>query len=185
MQKRMIIEKTEIEDLLVLNPNVYGDERGCFFEIHNQGKFEKLNMNYNFVQDNISVSEYGVIRGLHYQINEFSQAKLVQVLMGKVLDVVVDLRKDSATYGKKFSVVLSDENKKQMIIPRGFAHGFSVLSEKAMFYYKCDNYYNKDAEAGIKVNDASLKIDWMIPEESQIVNVRDKNFPEFGKQKEI
>ncbi len=172
----MNLVETGFKDLYTIEPKVFGDERGYFFEIHNESAFQKLGLNYQFVQDNISVSEYGVIRGLHFQRGEYAQAKLIEVLQGKVLDVVVDLRKNSATYLKKFEVIISAKNKKQLLIPRGFAHGFSVLSEMAMFHYKCDNFYAKKYEDGIKINDLNLKIDWQIPTEKQIVNDRDLNF---------
>src|SRR5690606_32437233 len=138
------------------------DERGYFFESYNQQKFQQAtNLSVNFVQDNQSFSSYGVIRGLHSQINEFEQAKLVRVLQGEVLDVIVDARKGSATYGKSYSVRLSAENKLQLFVPRGFYHGFAVLSKTAEFFYKCDNFYDRDSERGIYYADPGLNIDWM------------------------
>lgn len=175
----MEIYKTDIEGLIVVQPKVYKDNRGCFFEPYNKSKFEANNLIYNFVQDNQSESTYGVIRGLHYQIAPFAQAKFVRVLFGKVLDVVVDLRKNSETFGKSFSIELSDENKTQLLIPRGFAHGFSVLSEKVVFFYKCDNFYNKTCERGFMYNDPKINIDWKIPVEKQIVSEKDLANPNF------
>lgn len=178
----MIIEKTPLEGCLVLQPRIFEDERGFFFESFNERKFEEqLGGKIKFVQDNQSYSTKGVLRGLHYQIGEFSQAKLVSVLSGKVLDVAVDLRENSKTYGEHFSIELSAENKKQLFIPRGFAHGFVVLSEKANFFYKCDNFYNKDAERGILFSDPSLSIDWLIPQEKIKISEKDRILPKFLK----
>jgi dTDP-4-dehydrorhamnose 3,5-epimerase len=137
------------------------------------------------VQDNVSLSSYGVIRGLHFQSGEFAQAKLVQVLKGKVLDVAVDLRPDSPTFGQYYSVELSDENHLQFFIPRGFAHGFSVLSEEAVFHYKCDNYYHKESENGIVYNDSTLNIDWKIPKGKEIVSEKDLELTDFESLKEM
>ena len=175
----MEIIETGIKDLLIIKPRVFKDNRGYFFESFNIKEFEKKGLSYNFVQDNQSYSKYGVIRGLHYQLNPYAQAKLVRVIKGKVLDVVVDLRKNSSTYGKTFSIELSDENFLQLLVPRGFAHGFSVLSEEVIFFYKCDNFYNKDAERGIIYNDATLNIDWKIPEDKRIVSEKDLNLASF------
>lgn len=175
----MKIIETGIKDLFVIEPQVFKDNRGYFFESYNQKKFAELGLNYNFVQDNQSFSSYGVIRGLHYQLNPMAQAKLVRVISGKVLDVAVDLRKDSPTFGKHFSVELSDQNFLQFLIPRGFAHGFSVLSKTAIFFYKCDNFYSKESEAGILYNDPSLNIDWKIPQDKAIVSDKDKKNPHF------
>jgi len=172
----MNVISTKFEGLFILEPAVFGDDRGYFFESFNTKKFENEQLNYNFVQDNISYSEYGVIRGLHFQTGKFAQAKLVQVLQGKVLDVAVDLRAESATFKQIFTIELSSENKKQLLIPRGFAHGFSVLSKTAMFNYKCDNFYNKEFESGIDILDETLNIDWQIPTEKQIIAERDLNF---------
>jgi dTDP-4-dehydrorhamnose 3,5-epimerase len=152
--------ETGIEDLFVLEPAVFKDSRGYFFESFNQQKFEDLGLYYKFVQDNESFSEYGTLRGLHLQKNESAQAKLVRVILGEVLDVVVDVRHNSSTFGKSFAVRLSAENKKMMMIPRGFAHGFVVLSETAIFTYKCDNFYSPKSEAGIIYNDPTLNIEW-------------------------
>ncbi|TDE04557.1 dTDP-4-dehydrorhamnose 3,5-epimerase [Flavobacterium hiemivividum] len=175
----MIIEKTFIKDLVLITPAVFNDERGFFFEAYNQAKFHENGIKYNFIQDNQSFSKRGVIRGLHLQINPFAQAKLVRVLQGEILDVAVDLRKNSATYGQHFSVVLSAENKKQLMVPHGFAHGFSVLSETASVLYKVDQVYNKDSERGIRYDDATLAIDWQINPSEVIVSEKDLVLPGF------
>lgn len=169
----MKIVETPIENLFILESKVFEDSRGYFFEAFNKSQLEKKNISYNFVQDNQSKSKYGVIRALHYQLAPHSQAKLVRVIKGKVLDVVVDLRTNSKTFGKTFSIELSDTNFKQLLIPRGFAHGFSVLSKIAVFFYKCDNFYNKQSEAGIIYNDSKLNIDWKIPENDIIISEKD------------
>ena len=173
----MKVIKTKFPGLFVIEPDVFGDDRGWFFESYNKEKFLKHGITNNFVQDNFSYSKYGVVRGLHYQLEPYSQAKLVQVLKGKVLDVAVDLRKGSPTFGKVESVILSEQNRKQFLIPKGFAHGFSVLSEDAVFNYKCDNTYNKDSEGGIHYMDDSLNIDWMIPKKDQIISSKDELLP--------
>ncbi len=170
----MNIITTEIEGLLILEPKVFGDERGYFFESFSQREFEEKVCKTVFVQDNESKSGYGVLRGLHFQKPPFEQAKLVRVVKGKVLDVAVDIREDSPTFGKHVSVELSEENKRQMFVPRGFAHGFAVLSEEAIFQYKCDNYYMPQAEGGILWNDPALNIDWKIPMEDVILSEKDK-----------
>ena len=170
----MNIITTEIEGLLILEPKVFGDERGYFFESFSQREFEEKVCKTVFVQDNESKSGYGVLRGLHFQKPPFEQAKLVRVVKGKVLDVAVDIREDSPTFGKHVSVELSEENKRQMFVPRGFAHGFAVLSEEAIFQYKCDNYYMPQAEGGILWNDPVLNIDWKIPMEDVILSEKDK-----------
>ncbi|MFT4802700.1 MAG: dTDP-4-dehydrorhamnose 3,5-epimerase [Flavobacteriaceae bacterium] len=175
----MIIEKTAIKDLVIINPTLFNDERGYFFEAYNQAKFHENGIMYQFVQDNQSFSVRGVIRGLHLQINPFAQAKLVRVLQGEILDVAVDLRKDSATYGHHVSVVLSSENKKQLMVPHGFAHGFSVLSETASVLYKVDQVYNKESERGIRYDDPTLAIDWQILPEEIIVSEKDIILPKF------
>jgi dTDP-4-dehydrorhamnose 3,5-epimerase len=170
--------ETPIKDLFVIQPQVFNDSRGYFFESFNQKKFNELtNTNTQFVQDNQAFSTYGVLRGLHYQLNPFSQAKLVSVLHGKVLDVAVDVRKGSSTFGKHFSIELSDENKTQLFVPRGFAHGYVVLSETAHFFYKCDNFYSKENEGGIAFNDASLNIDWQIDLSKAILSDKDIILP--------
>ena len=180
----MKLIKTKIKDLLIIEPRVFTDGRGYFLESYNKKKLEDLiGKEYNFVQDNESKSSYGVIRGLHYQLAPYSQAKLVRILEGRVYDVAVDLRKDSATFGAWEGVELSGENKKQLLIPKGFAHGFSVLSETAVFAYKCDEYYYPETEAGIIYNDPSIGIDWKIPEEDAKLSEKDKLLPELKNAK--
>src|SRR5688572_7023636 len=168
---------TDIPGLLVFEPKVFEDSRGYFFESYNEKIFEQQGIHTRFVQDNQSSSSYGVIRGLHYQMNPHAQTKLVRVLAGKILDVAVDVRKGSPTYGQHFTIELSAENKKQLLVPRGFAHGFSVLSEKAEVMYKCDGFYNKEREGGLRFDDPSLKIDWMIPADKALVSDKDKVLP--------
>ena len=158
----MKVIQTGIDGLYILEPRVFEDTRGYFFESYNKTVFEAAGLFYDFVQDNQSKSSYGTVRGLHFQKGEHAQAKLVRVLEGVVLDVAVDLRRASPTYGKHVAVELSGENKLMMIIPRGFAHGFSVLSETAVFAYKCDNFYCKESEGGIRFDDPTLAIDWRI-----------------------
>lgn len=168
--------ETPIQDLWVFEPQVFEDKRGYFFESFNQKTFQQATgLDVNFVQDNQSKSGYGVLRGLHFQLGEHAQAKLVRVLSGAVLDVAVDLRLHSPTFGKHFTVELSAENRRQLFIPRGFAHGFIVLSETAEFFYKCDNYYAPKHEGGVIYNDADLGIDWGVPEAQLIVSEKDKN----------
>jgi dTDP-4-dehydrorhamnose 3,5-epimerase len=173
----MPFHKTDFAGLLIFEPVVYKDSRGYFFESYNENIFLQHNIHLRFVQDNQSNSSYGVIRGLHYQVNPKAQTKLVRVLNGSILDVVVDIRKNSPTYAHFFSVELSADNKKQLLIPKGFAHGFSVLSEKAEVLYKCDEFYNKECEAGICYNDPSLNIDWKIPSHQIIVSEKDQQLP--------
>jgi dTDP-4-dehydrorhamnose 3,5-epimerase len=175
----MNITTTGLEGLFIIEPKVFGDSRGYFFESFNEKLFSEKNLNYHFVQDNESFSSYGTLRGLHFQKGEAAQAKFVRVLQGKVLDVVVDIRPDSKTFGEHFSIELSGENKKMMLIPRGFAHGFVVLSETALFSYKCDNFYAPKSEGGIIYNDPQLKIDWLIPENKMILSDKDKMNPTF------
>jgi dTDP-4-dehydrorhamnose 3,5-epimerase len=175
----MIIELTTIKDLVIINPTAFEDERGYFFEAHNQAKFHENGITYNFIQDNQSFSTKGVIRGLHLQIDPFAQAKLVRVLQGEILDVAVDLRKNSPTYGQHVSVVLSAENKKQLMVPPGFAHGFSVLSETASVLYKVDQVYHKESERGIRYDDAILNIDWQVAPREVIVSEKDLVLPGF------
>jgi dTDP-4-dehydrorhamnose 3,5-epimerase len=172
----MKVVSTNLKDCYIIEPSVYKDERGYFFESFNKKNFlEKTGLTVDFVQDNQSKSSYGVLRGLHFQKGDSAQAKLVRVLSGKVLDVAVDLRKDSPTFKKCFSIELTAENKKQLFVPRGFAHGFVVLSDEAEFFYKCDNYYNKDSEGGIIYNDQELNIDWKIDKKDIIVSEKDLN----------
>jgi dTDP-4-dehydrorhamnose 3,5-epimerase len=175
----MAFIQTPIEGLLVFEPKVWEDERGFFYESFNKRNFNTENLQQEFVQDNQSYSSYGVVRGLHYQHGNNAQAKLVSVLKGAVLDVAVDLRTASPTYGKVYSIELTETNKKQLYIPRGFAHGYSVLSETALFFYKCDNYYNKEAEGGIHLLDADLHIDWQIPTDKMIISEKDAALPVF------
>lgn len=176
----MTVEKTFIKDLVVITPRVFEDSRGYFFEAYNQAEFHENGIEYQFIQDNQSFSKRGVIRGLHLQINPFAQAKLVRVLEGEILDVAVDLRKDSPTYGQHFSVLLSAENKKQLMVPHGFAHGFSVLSETASVMYKVDQLYHKDSERGIRFDDPTLAIDWQLSADEVIVSDKDLILPSFN-----
>lgn len=173
----MPFTKTDIPGLLIFEPRVFEDSRGYFFESYNEQVFRQEGIDIRWVQDNQSSSDYGVIRGLHYQLPPYTQSKLIRVLKGKILDVVVDIRKGSPTYGKAYTVKLSAKNKKQLFIPAGFAHGFSVLSEKAEVLYKCDVFYNKESEAGLIYNDPELKIDWKIPAEQAIVSDKDQQLP--------
>ena len=175
----MEIIQTKIQDLLIIKPNVFFDERGYFFETYHQKKFLERSLNTVFVQDNLSKSSYGVVRGLHFQCGDDAQAKLVTVLSGRVFDVAVDIRPNSPTFGQWQGIELSDENHLQFFIPRGFAHGFSVLSETAIFSYKCDNFYNSKAENGISLFDSNLKIDWQIPENQMIISEKDKKHGEL------
>lgn len=178
----MTFIETKLKGCFVLEPNVFDDNRGYFLESFNKKRFNNgIGKIVNFVQDNQSFSYKGVIRALHYQIGEHAQAKLVRVLSGTVLDVAVDLRKDSVTFGKHISVELSHENKKQLFIPRGFAHGFIVLSDTAEFFYKCDNYYNKASEGGIIFNDPTLNIDWKLPADQYEVSEKDLVLPTLKK----
>jgi len=177
---------TKLEGCIVIEPKIFNDERGYFLESFNENTFQKgIGKQIHFVQDNQSYSTKGVLRGLHYQTGEHAQAKLVRVLQGEVLDVVVDLRPDSKTYGEYVSVLLSAENQKQLFIPRGFAHGFLVVSETATFFYKCDNFYNKESEGGIIYNDGSLNIDWKFPIEELIISDKDLILPKLENAKKI
>jgi len=173
----MKITPTILNDLYIIEPAVFADNRGFFYESFSTKKLEEAGLKYNFIQDNHSKSSYGVLRGLHYQNAPYAQAKLVRVVQGSVLDVVVDLRKESSTYLQHFSLELSAENKLQLLIPRGFAHGFVVLSETCEFLYKCDNFYDKASEGGIAYNDASLNIDWKIPAKDIILSAKDEQNP--------
>jgi len=177
--------KTPIEDLIVFEPQIWGDDRGYFYESYNQNTFRQNGITAVFVQDNESKSSFGVLRGLHYQTGEYAQAKLVRVASGKVMDVVVDIREGSPTYGTVHTEILSEENKKQMFVPRGFAHGFVVLSEEAVFCYKCDNFYSKESEGGVLYNDPGLNIDWGIDPAKMILSDKDKVHPVFGKHKKF
>jgi len=170
----MRAELSPLVDCYVIHDNLIGDARGYFFESFNRHTFrEQTGLDVDFVQDNQSSSQKGVIRGLHFQRGEHAQAKLVRVLQGRVMDVAVDIRKGSPTYGKSFSIELSENNQTQLFIPRGFAHGFEVLSEQAVFFYKCDNFYNKAADAGILYSDPALNIPWQTPDSERILSPKD------------
>jgi dTDP-4-dehydrorhamnose 3,5-epimerase len=176
----MEIQETGLKDCYVIKPRVFEDDRGYFFESYNSSTFKNLTgLDVNFVQDNQSYSSFGVIRGLHAQTGEYAQAKLVRALKGEVLDVAVDARPDSPTYGKHVAVRLSESNNFQLFVPRGFLHGFAVLSETAIFSYKCDNFYNKAAETGAKFDSPSLNIDWGISKDLQILSEKDLVLPVF------
>jgi|TARA_B110000238_G_C16122145_1_gene437572 dTDP-4-dehydrorhamnose 3,5-epimerase len=176
----MKVTETKLKGCFIIEPRVFEDKRGYFYESFNTADFLKhTDQKVDFVQDNESCSTRGVLRGLHYQRGEYGQAKLVRVLHGKVLDVLVDIREGSSTYGQHFSIELSSENKKQLFVPRGFAHGFIVLSESATFFYKCDNYYNKEFEGGIIYNDKTLQIDWKLDESEFIISDKDLTLPIF------
>ncbi|WP_439131150.1 dTDP-4-dehydrorhamnose 3,5-epimerase [Polaribacter sp.] len=176
----MKIIKTELEDCFIIEPHVFKDERGSFFESFNKEVFKgKTGIDINFVQDNQSISKKGVIRGLHIQKGEYAQSKLIRVIKGEILDVVVDVRKESKTFGKTFSCILSEENKKQLFIPKGFLHGFATLKNDSIVFYKCDNYYNKEAEDGVVYNDSDLNIDWNLKEEAVILSGKDEELMQF------
>jgi dTDP-4-dehydrorhamnose 3,5-epimerase len=177
----MTVKTTPLKGCIVLTPRVFNDERGYFFETFNERAFNiAIDGHVHFVQDNQSYSTKGVLRGLHLQKGEFSQAKLVRVTKGEVLDVAVDLRKDSSTYGQQYSTKLSAENNCQFFIPRGFAHGFLVLSDEAIFQYKCDNYYNKQSEGGLHYADPALGIDWEMNFKDLLVSEKDKELPSLA-----
>lgn len=177
----MKIRQTPLKDCYIIEPTIFEDDRGYFFEKFNEKRFEELTgMNGHFVQDNISKSSYGVLRGLHLQKGEHAQAKLVSCLEGRVFDVAVDLRRDSPTFGKWFGIELTPENKLQLYVPRGFAHGFSVLSETAIFSYKCDNFYHKDSEGSVIWNDTDLNIDWKLPLDVIQLSDKDRALPTFA-----
>lgn len=177
---KMVIEETYLKGCFILKPKIYKDERGCFFESYNKNDFEKrIGISVNFIQDNESRSSKDVLRGLHFQYGEYAQAKLVRVVKGRVLDVCVDIRRESKTFGKSFSIILDDKENKQLFIPRGFAHGFLVLEPDTIFSYKCDNYYDKSSERGIIYNDKKLNINWGIPDNQIILSEKDKQLPSF------
>lgn len=179
----MKVKSTPLQDCYIIEPTVFEDDRGYFFEKFNEKTFEELtSQNGHFVQDNISKSSYGVLRGLHLQKGEHAQAKLVSCLEGKVFDVAVDLRENSPTFGKWFGIELTAENKLQLYVPRGFGHGFSVLSETAVFSYKCDNFYHKAAEGGVLWNDPELNIDWQLPMDDVILSEKDKVLPPLSEK---
>jgi len=173
----MSFTSTIIPEVKIFEPNVFKDDRGYFFESYNKKVFKEAGISIDFVQDNQSSSTYGVLRGLHYQVGIYAQTKLVRVLKGRILDVAVDIRKDSQTYKKWVAVELSEDNFKQIYIPKGFAHGFVVLSEVALISYKCDNFYHPESEAGIRYDDTDLKINWGIENSRIIVSERDKKHP--------
>lgn len=182
----MIFTPTFLEGCYIIEPKLFFDDRGYFMESFNEKLFaEKISNNVHFVQDNQSHSSKGVLRGLHYQTGEYAQAKLVRVLEGEVLDVAVDIRPKSKTFGKYISIILSAENQKQLFIPRGFAHGFLVLSDKATFFYKCDNFYNKESEGGIIYNDVELNIDWGFSNKELIISEKDIELPTLKAAKKV
>ncbi|MBP9872535.1 MAG: dTDP-4-dehydrorhamnose 3,5-epimerase [Haliscomenobacter sp.] len=176
----MPFTETHIPGLILFEPLLWEDERGYFFEAFNARQFEDAGIAAQFVQDNQAKSAYGVVRGLHYQVGLQAQAKLVRVLEGEVFDVAADLREGSPTFGQWYGVVLSEQNKKQLYIPKGFAHGYSVLSPTAVFFYKCDNYYAKSEEGGIRYDDPGLAIDWGLPESARILSPKDLELPYLG-----
>jgi len=169
--------KTSFPGLLVFEPKVFEDNRGYFFESYNQSIFSREGIEINFVQDNQARSSFGVIRGLHFQLNPYAQTKLIRVLSGQIIDAVVDIRKNSPTYAMAYTILLPAENKKQLLVPKGFAHGYSVISRTAEVFYKCDEFYHKETEGGISWNDPSLKIDWQIPTDKITVSEKDQQYP--------
>ncbi|MBR5807647.1 MAG: dTDP-4-dehydrorhamnose 3,5-epimerase [Alistipes sp.] len=173
----MKITKGEIEGIFIIEPRIFEDERGYFFEAFSEREFAKEVCDIHFVQDNEAKSSYGVVRGLHFQLPPHAQSKLVRVVEGRVLDIAVDIRKNSPTFGKHIAVELSAENHRQIFIPRGFAHGYSVLSETAVLEYKCDNYYAPESEGAIRWDDAALEIDWMIPSKDVVLSEKDSKSP--------
>lgn len=172
--------ETDIDGVVIFEPKVFEDERGYFFESYNESMFKEFGIENRFVQDNQSYSQYGTIRGLHFQTGDSAQAKLVRVLKGTVVDVAVDLRPNSDTRGEHVAVELSAENQRQLFVPRGFAHGFSVVSPEAIFVYKCDNFYDRDAEGGIRYDDPALGIDWRVPTGEALVNEKDLMNPSYA-----
>ena len=176
----MTIKTTPIPGLLIIEPRVFEDNRGCFFELFNDVNYQKNGIETGFIQDNVSYSVKNTIRGLHYQLAPYAQAKLVQVLKGRVLDVALDLRENSPTYGQHYAIELSGENKLQLYVPKGFAHGFKALSDEVVFFYKCNAPYNKDAERGINFNDTDLGIDWKTAISETIVSPKDEVLPSFS-----
>ncbi len=176
--------QTDIPDVIIFEPRIFEDDRGYFFESYNQKLFSNAGINTHFVQDNQSKSEYGTIRGLHFQSGAFAQAKLVRAIEGRVLDVAVDLRHQSSTYGQHVCVELNAKNKQQLFIPRGFAHGFSVLSDTAIFTYKCDNFYSPHHEGGIIYNDIELNIDWKIDDGNALLSLKDQKLKTWNEYKD-
>lgn len=181
----MPFHATELSGLMVFEPKVFIDDRGYFFETYQRKKFAEAGIATDFIQDNEAKSSRGILRGLHYQVAPYAQAKLVRVITGEVLDIVVDIRENSSTYGHSYSIRLSGENKKQLYIPRGFAHGYLVLSEEAIFCYKCDNYYSKAHEGGLRFDDPELDINWEIDPDKAILSERDKTWPGLGAHRKI
>lgn len=175
--------KTPIADLFIIEPKIFNDDRGYFFESYNYASYKEIGIDIRFVQDNESCSKLGTLRGLHFQTGKYAQTKLVRVVYGRVYDVAVDIRKNSPSFGQVFGVELSAENKKQFLIPRGFAHGFVSLEDNTILQYKCDNYYNHAAEGGINFADPELDINWQLEVQNLIVNERDKNFPSLAEYK--
>lgn len=173
----MPFSKTQFPGLLIFEPSVFEDSRGYFFESYNQKLFSENGIEINFVQDNQAQSSFGIIRGLHFQMDPFAQTKLLRVLSGKIIDAVVDIRKNSPTYGNAYTIELSAGNKKQLLIPKGFAHGYSVISETAEVFYKCDAFYHKESEGGILWNDPKLNIDWKVPIDKVVVSEKDARYP--------
>jgi len=181
----MKVIETGIEDLFVIEPNIFADDRGYFFESFNDERFRAHQLNMLFVQDNESKSKKGVARGFHYQLAPFAQAKLVRVIKGAVQDVVVDMRPGSKTKGQHYSIIINEENKKQLLVPRGFAHAFLVLEDDTIFSYKCDNFYSKESEGGFNLLDTSLQIKWELPVDSFILSEKDKALPNFSEAKQF
>jgi len=176
----MKVTETNLKGCFIIEPQVFVDKRGYFFESFHKEKFQQLtNIEVDFLQDNEAFSNRGVVRGLHFQKGQYAQAKLIRVVKGKVLDIVVDLRSGSKTFGKHFSIILSGENKKQLFVPRGFAHGYAVLEDNTLFSYKCDNYYNKESEGGVIYNDKDLQIDWMLEENEIQLSEKDIKLTNF------
>lgn len=176
----MIVIETKFKDCFIIQPQIFKDKRGYFIESFNQKTFQDATgLHINFVQDNESSSVKGVLRGLHFQSGEHAQAKLLRVIKGRVLDIAVDIRKDSNTFGEHFSIELSEVNKTQLFVPKGFAHGFVVLEDETIFSYKCDNFYDKESESGVIFNDEDLNIDWKIPKEKLIISDKDLVLPKF------
>ena len=169
--------KTSFPGLMIFEPKIWGDSRGYFYESYNRNDFKLAGIEIEFVQDNQARSDYGVIRGLHYQLDPFAQTKLIRVLSGRIVDVAVDIRKGSPTYGKAYAIELTSDNKKQLLVPKGFAHGYSVISETAEVFYKCDEFYNKESEGGIAFDDPVLNIDWQVPKDKSIISEKDQIHP--------
>ena len=172
--------ETEFPGLMLFEPRVFEDSRGYFFESYNEEVCQAAGINIRFVQDNQAKSSYGVVRGLHYQLAPYAQTKFIRVLSGSIIDAVIDLRKDSPGFGKTFAIELSAENKRQLLVPKGFAHGYSVISETCEVFYKCDAFYNKESEAGILFNDPALAIHWQVPEDKQVISEKDTKYPVFA-----